>query len=134
MTGVRTGALGKPATILGCVCVVLLPLVILDMAMQLPYMPEQWWQPASEVTLAAGHFDLRTMVICPGPVGWLGGWGYIFSLIWIPLAGYRTWRAMRIGTPLQPLERILLATIPTLVIVIELGLHLTPLRYGYPLF
>ena len=134
MTGSNTSALGKPATILGCVAVALLPLVILDMAVQLPYMPEAWWRPESEVTLPPGHFDLRMMVICPGPVGWLGLCGYLFSLVWIPLAAYRTWRAVRRATPFQPLERILLATIPTLIIVIELIFHLTPLKYGYPLF
>jgi len=118
---------------LGWICAVLLPLLIIDMAVQLPYMPEEWWRPAGDVPLLPGHFDLRTMAICPGLVGWLGGWGYLFSLIWIPLAGFRGWRATRAGVRWQPSERILLVLIPTLIIVVELIQHLTPLKYGYPL-
>jgi hypothetical protein len=133
MTPAMTTAFGKPTTILGYVCAALLPLSILDMAVQLSYMPEEWWTPIGGVPLPPGHFDLRMMVICPGPVGWVGMWGYLLSWVWIPLASYRAWRAARAGTPFRPVERILLVLIPTLIIVIELVLHLTPLKYGYPL-
>jgi hypothetical protein len=133
MIGSKSSTLGKPAIILGCVSAALLPLLILDMAVQLPYMPEEWWRPEGAVPGPPGSFDLRMMVICPGMVGWLGLWGYLFALAWMPLAAYRAWRARRSGASLRSYERILLATIPTLIIVIELIHHLTPLKYGYPL-
>ncbi len=132
MTAGQHSAFGKAVFILGCTCAALLPLAILDMAMQLPYMPEAWWQPEGKVQLP-GQFDLRTTIICPGPIGWLGGWGYLLTLVWIPLAAYRVWHASRGGVPFRRSERVLLALIPTLVVVIELMVHLTPLRYGYPL-
>jgi hypothetical protein len=132
MTSSRTSAFGKPTTILGYVCASLLPLSILDMAVQLPYMPEEWWRPVG-AALPPNHFDLRMMVICPGPVGWLGMWGNLFAWVWTPVAFYLAWRAARAGTPFRPSERVLLVLIPTLIIVIELILHLTPLKYGYPL-
>jgi hypothetical protein len=103
------------------------------MATQLPYMPEAWWQPEGAVSLPPGQFDLRMMVICVGPVGWLGLWGYLLTIVWAPFAGYRVWRAIQSGVALRARERVLLTLIPTLVIVIELVHHLTPLKYGYPL-
>ena len=132
MTARQHSALGRAVFILGCLCAILLPLAVIDMAMQLPYMPEEWWRPEGRVHLP-GQFDLRTMIICPGPIGWLGGWGFFLSLGWSPLAGYRVWRASRDGVPLLRRERVLLGLIPSLMVLIELVLHLTPLRYGYPL-
>jgi hypothetical protein len=131
MTAGQHGAFGRGVLILNWICASLLPLVIVEMAMQLRHLPEEWWRP--EGSLPAGQFDLRMMIICPGPVGWLGGWGYLLTLVWVPLAGYRAWRAIRDGVPFQRRERVLLVLIPTLVVVIELILHLTPLKYGYPL-
>jgi hypothetical protein len=133
MTARSRRAFGGAVTILGFVCALLVPLAIVDMATQLPFMPEEWWQPLGEVARPPGQFDLRTMVICPGLVGWLGGWGYLLSIVWIPLAGFRAWRASRSGPVLRSHERVLLALVPTLIIVVELILHLTPLKYGYPL-
>ena len=133
MTAGQSSALGRAAFITGCTCALLLPLVILDMALELPYMPEEWWQPEGKIQLAAGQFDLRMMIICPGPIGWLGAWGYLISLVWLPFASYRALGALRKGVPFRPQERILLALVPALIIVIELIHHLTPLKYGYPL-
>jgi len=133
LTGLTASALRRPATVLGGVCAALLPLVTLDMAVRLPYMPEAWWRPVGEVPLPPGHFDVRMMVICPDMPGWLGLWGYLFALVWIPLASYRTWRAIRAGVEFRPHERILLLLIPTLIVMIELTHHLTPLKDGYPL-
>jgi hypothetical protein len=113
---------------------VLLSFVMVDMAVQLPYMPEELWQPESSRVLAPNEFDLRMMVICPGPVGWLGLWGYLLSLVWLPVAGYFAWRSARAQVPFRRSERVLLMLIPTLIVVVQAVFHLTPLKYGYPLF
>lgn len=133
MTGERKAVLGRAARVLGCLVAILMPLVIVDMAQSLPLMPEAWWHPPAEGALAPGQFDLRMMVICPGPLGWLGTWGYLISLLWVPIAAYQTWRGLRAGLVLMPLERILLVLVPTLIVVVQLLLRLTPLRYAYPL-
>jgi hypothetical protein len=133
MTTVEPRAFGRATVISGCLCAALLPLVILEMSIQLPYMPDRLWRPAGSVQLPLGQFDLRMMVICPGPIGWLGGWGYLVALVWLPIAAYKAWRAWRQHIPFGSSERVLLVVVPTLLVMIELMFHLTPLRYGYPL-
>jgi len=126
--------LGRAASILGWFCVVGSALVIVDMAQSLPFMPEEWWRPASQVQLPPGRFDLRTMVICPGPIGWSGAWGYLLSLVWLPYAFWRALRAARAGAQLATQDRVLLALVPFLIVVVQVLLRATPLKYGYPLF
>jgi len=134
VTSRNTRALGKALSVIGWLCVVLVPLVILDMVDSLAYMPEAWWRPAEGTPLSLGQFDLRMMVICPGFRGWLGGWGYLISLVWMPIAAWRAWRARRAGIGFVPQERILLLLIPTLFLAVQCLLRLTPLGYAYPLF
>jgi hypothetical protein len=119
--------------VLGLIAAVLIPLAIVDMVESLPLMPEAWWRPPDEAGLAPGQFDLRMMIICPGPRGWLGTWGYLISLVWVPIAAYQTWRGLRAGLVLSPVERILLVLVPTLIVIVQLLLRLTPLGYAYPL-
>jgi hypothetical protein len=127
-------ALGRTAFVFGCICALLLLLLVVDMSVQLQYMPEEWSRLGGEGPASLGRFDLRMMVICPGPVGWLGLWGYLLSFVWIPIAAYRAWRATRAAAAFTHHERFLLALIPTLLVVIEMIFHMTPLKYGYPLF
>jgi len=133
MTAGHRGAFGRTHLILGWVCAALLPLVIIEMALQLLNMPAGWSRPAALEPPSPGRFDLRMVVICLSPIGWLGGWGYLLTVVWVPLAAYRAWGAIRGGVSFARQERLLLALVPSLVAVIELIHHLTPLRYGYPL-
>jgi hypothetical protein len=127
--------LGGFLLVLGWFCVLAIPLAIFDMIQMLPEMSEPRWQPPAEgAGVSGGQFDLRMMVICPGPLGWLGGWGYLASLVWLPIAGWQAWRGRRAGTPFGFHERVLFTLIPVLVVVVQALLRLTPLRHAYPLF
>ncbi len=134
MTGERKRILGRASVILGWFCVLAMPLAIVDMVKSLPEMETWWHPPADGAAMSTGQFDLRMMVICPGPLGWLGGWGYLASLAWLPFAGWQAWRGRRAGIPFEFHERVLVTVIPVLVVVVQLLLRLTPLRYAYPLF
>ena len=124
---------GRVATAVGVFCVVGLALVIIDMAQTLPLMPEEWWHPPEEVHTPPFQFNLRMMVICPGPIGWLGMWGYLVSWVWLPYAAWRALRASRSGARLLSRERILLAVVPLQILVVQVLLRATPLKYAYPL-
>jgi hypothetical protein len=134
-TGKASGrALGRGMGLVGWVCVVGITCVIIEMVTVLPYLPEAWWTPPEELRLAPGQFDLRGMgVMHPGLLGWLGTWGHLAAFVWIPLALWRTHQAARRGVQLGPEERVLLALVPTLFLVAEALLRLTPLKYEYPL-
>ena len=134
MKAPKINALGGTSFAFGCICALLLLLLIVDMSVQLQYMPEAWSRLRGDGPASPDRFDLRMMVICPGPVGWLGLWGFLLSFVWVPIAAYRAWRAIRAGVAFTHHERFLLGLIPTLLIVIEIVFHLTPLKYGYPLF
>jgi hypothetical protein len=125
--------LGLKARIVGWLCVVGMVLVIIEMLTNLPFMPENWWQAEDAVTLPPGHFDLRLMIICPGPIGWSGAWGYLAAWIWLPYALWRWVNAARAGVAVLPQERILIAIALLLVLGIQVLLRGTPLKYGYPL-
>ncbi len=125
--------LGRVARAVGWWCVVGLALLIVDMASNLPTIPDEWWLPPEQVQLPPGGFDLRVMIMCPGPVGWLGSWGYMTSWLWLPYAIWRAVHASRAGVGLARGERVLLAVVPLLILVVQLLLRGTPLKYGYPL-
>ena len=128
-----TAALGRKARRLGWFCVFGMTLLITDLLANLPYMPAEWWLPPDEVQLPPGHFDLRMMIICPGPTGWLGTWGYLGAWLWLPYAAWRTFRSLRVGAVMRPHERVLIAVAAVLVVAIQFLLRGTPLRYAYPL-
>jgi hypothetical protein len=89
--------------------------------------------PPEQVHLAPGEFDFRIVIICPGLTGWFGAWGYMASWLWLPYAARRAVRASRAGTLLAAGDRVLLAAVPLLIVVVQLLLRGTPLKYGYPL-
>jgi hypothetical protein len=68
-----------------------------------------------------------------GLVGWLGAWGYLAAIVWIPLAVWRARQARRRGLHLGSHARVLLVLVPTLFLVVQALLRLTPLKYDYPL-
>jgi hypothetical protein len=133
--GKPTGhALGRGMRLLGWACVVGIACVIIEMLTVLPYLPEIWWTPPEQVRLPPGQVDLRGMgVMHPGLLGWLGTWGHLAAFVWIPLALWRAYQTVRRGTPLESEERVLLALVPTLFVLAEALLRLTPLKYEYPL-
>jgi hypothetical protein len=131
----RRRVFGRALVIVGWLCVLAIPLAIVEMVESLRGMPEAWWRPPADGTaMSSWQFDLRMMVICPGPLGWLGGWGYLISLAWLPIAALHAWRRRSAGVPFGFHERVLLTVVPILIVVVQLLLRLTPLRYAYPLF
>ncbi len=130
----QTRILGRVATGIGVFCVVGLTLVIVDMAQTLAFLPEHWWRPPDDQAMSPFQFDLRHMgVICPGPIGWLGAWGYLISWLWLPFATWRAIRGSRSGVRLRPRERVLLTVVPLQILAVQLLLRATPLKYAYPL-
>jgi hypothetical protein len=120
--------------VIGWLCVVGIAAVIVEMVMVLPYLPESWWTPPEQLRLPPGHFDLRGAgVMHPGLIGWFGAWGYLASWVWLPLAGWRAIQAARGGQASSSEERVLLALVSTLLVVLQALLRLTPLKYEYPL-
>lgn len=78
-------------------------------------------------------FEPRVLIICPGLIGWLGAWGYMAAWLWLPYAAWRSLRAARAGVALRASERMLLAFVPILIVVVQVLLRGTPLKHGYPL-
>jgi hypothetical protein len=115
--------LGRDVTTFGWICVLLIPLLLIDMLETLPTLPESWWQPP-------GQWEMRAMFIEYGISGWLGGVAFGLALLaWVPVAASRAWQGKRKGIAFRAQERILLTLVPTLIIAILLLWWLTPLRY-----
>jgi hypothetical protein len=127
-------AFGTTMRFVGWACVVGIACVIIEMVTVLPYLPEHWWIPPDQLRLSPGQFDLRGMgYMHPGLLGWFGQWGYLASFAWMPLAVWRARQVTRRGTGLTGQERVLLAVVPTLFLITQALLRLTPLKYEYPL-
>ena len=85
--------------------------------------------------LPPGQFDLRHLAItCPGPLGWLGGWGYLLALGWLPFALWRTFRGVRSGVRPVFHELSLMVLVVCLIAAVQVLFRGTPLKYEYPLF
>jgi hypothetical protein len=124
-------AFGRAMHFVGWVCVIGIAFVIVEMVTVLPYLQDERARTAS---LKEGQCDLRGMgVMDLGPLGWIGTWGYVTAFAWIPLAIWRASQAGRRGLHLGRQARVLLVLVPTLFLVVQALLRLTPLRYGYPL-
>jgi hypothetical protein len=118
--------------LVGWACVVGIACVIIEMLTVLPYLPEVWWTPPEQLRLALlGRFDPRGMgVMHPGLLGWLGIWGHLAAFVWIPLALWRAYQAVRRGVTLESEERVLLALAPILFLLAEALLRLIQRRPG----
>jgi hypothetical protein len=117
--------------VVGWLCILGVSLVILDLVRLLPLLPEHWWRPEQPPALdpqGGMTFDLRMMTVDSG-LAWLGGWGYLAALIWIPTAIVRAVRARSRGMITAPRERIVFVTLCLLMTVTWSLVHLTPLRY-----
>jgi hypothetical protein len=119
--------------LVGWLCVIGIAGVIVELVTILPYMQDEWSARAAQPILGPGHFDLRMGIISPGPIGWLGMWGYLAAVVWMPLAAWRAFQAKRQGIPLGTSARILLALVPALFLVVQALLRFTPLGEEYPL-
>jgi hypothetical protein len=131
MTDAHPGIWGRKMQVVGWLCVVGVALVIFDLVSLLPHLPEAWWHPEQPPRLdqrGGMTFDLRTMSVDFG-LAWLGDWGYLAALIWIPTAVARAVRARPLGLTSTPAERILFVTLCVLMTAASLLVHLTPLRY-----
>src|SRR6266481_4252244 len=73
-------------------------------------------------------FDTRAMSVDFG-LAWLGDWGYLGALVWIPTALTRAVLAWRRGRGSAASERILFLTLCSLMLATWRLMHLTPLRY-----
>jgi hypothetical protein len=91
---------------------------------------QHWWSPEKPPQLVGNglQFDLRVMHADLG-LAWLGQWGYLGALMWLPWASVRVWRATRAGRRASPSERILFVTLCVLLVAISGLVHFTPLRY-----
>ena len=131
-TDATARVLSRRMRIAGWVCAAGIACVIIEMAMVLPYMLEEWSTPPEQVELAPGQFDLRGLgVMHPGLLGWLGAWGYMATFIWIPLATWRGIQAKRRGVPSRSHERVVFVLVIALFLVAQALLRLTPLKYEY---
>ena len=130
----ETRVLSRRTQLIGWLCAIGIALLFLELAASLPYMPAEWWQPARD--LGPNRFSLREMISDPGLLGWIGGWGYLASFLWMPWAFWKAGMAYRRAVPFHPAERVLLALVPTLFGALQALVRLTPLRYAgyqYPL-
>ena len=126
--------LSRRMRVIGWLCVAGIAAVIVEMTMVMPYLPASWWVPPEQTSLPPGHVDLRGFgVMHPALLGWVGAWGYMASWVWLPVAGWRAMRAKSRGQACSSSERVLLVLVPTLLVVLQALLRLTPLKYGYPL-
>ena len=137
MTDNGRGIWGRKMQIAGCLCAVGVALVIFDLVRFLPDLPEDWWHPEQPPRVDAQGgmtFDTRAMSVDFG-LAWLGDWGYLGALVWIPTALTRAVLAWRRGRGSAASERILFLTLCSLMLATWCLMHLTPLRYpSYNIF
>jgi hypothetical protein len=124
------GLLSRRMHVVGWLCALGIGLMIFDLVRFLPELPQHWWSPEKPPQLVGNglQFDLRVMRADLG-LAWLGQWGYLGALMWLPCASVRVWRATRAGRRASPSERILFATLCVLLVAISGLVHFTPLRY-----
>ena len=133
-TTVRRGAFSGVMCLAGWLCAIGIACVIIEMVTLLPYLENEYEAQPAQSDLGQGQVDLRGMgIMHPGPLGWLGGWGYLASLAWMPLAAWQAFRAKRQGIALGLHAGVLLVLVPTLFLAAQALLRLTPLKYEYPL-
>jgi hypothetical protein len=118
--------------VVGVLCILGMAGVIVEMTSALEWLPPGWWLPEDRPR-PPGTFEFREAWIHPGLFGWLGGWGYLASWIWLPLVAWQLLRAKRRGLALRPVDRVLPIVVALQIVAVQCLLRLTPLRYGYPL-
>jgi hypothetical protein len=124
------GILSRRLRVIGWVCAAGIALMIFDLVMLLQSLPTEWWTEERVVEAAGGGISLRIMWADLG-LAWIGQWGYLASLIWVPTAIVRMVRRSRTGAVLLPAERILFVVLCSLLAIITALVHLTPLRYPH---
>ena len=125
--------LGRRMTQVGWACAVGIALVLFDLLALLRSLPAAWWFPDAgpQVTPSGIGFDLRLMEVHFG-LAWLGAWGYLVSLLWLPVAVTKLVRARSRTERATTQDRLVILTVALLLGVTTALHHLTPLRYpGY---
>jgi hypothetical protein len=126
--------LGRVGIAIGWLAATGCALVIVELVEILTFAPAEWWRPLASDP-STGQLDLRaTGIICPGPIGWTGGWGYFVGLLRLPYTAWRAVRGARVGLHLTRHEWLLLALVTLLTCCVQVLFRGTPLRYEYPLF
>jgi hypothetical protein len=124
--------LGRPARILGLVCVLGLAVLAVELIAYLPYMPNAWWLPQQ-----SSEMDFRNgMVTHFTSEGMLGAWAYLVSLVWLPWAWLAAFRSWRRGAPIDSFSRVITATVTLEFVLLQVVVRMTPLKYsghGLPL-
>ena len=129
----KRGLLTNRMIVVGWLCGLGISLVLADVASILPYLePEDWNPPVP----GPNEFALDTMIIHCGPIGWVGGWGYLAALLWWPLTAWRFIVGFRSGAHPTVREWIVFISVPLLATALQLLVWLTPLRRasGLPVF
>src|SRR5262245_15567224 len=123
------GTLSRRLKTVGWLCATGVALVILDSALVLPTLPEAWWRPAQplQVDTSTMHLDFRMMTHM-SLLGWLGGWGYMGGLLWLPIAVTRMVKGWLNGQHANRADLAVLGTLCGLVLGSIALVHLTPLR------
>ena len=118
-------------TLAGWACLIGIALIVKELVSLLPYLPEHWWRAADPIRPIPGgiEIDLRTMFVDFSGIGWLGGWGYVASFVWVPVAVLRAIQARRRGDAGTRGQRILLASQCSVLLATLALVHLTPLHY-----
>jgi hypothetical protein len=126
------GRLSRRMRVVGWLCAFGIALMIYDLVRFLQWMPAEWWtqEQTARVPGSGLEIDGRLMWADLG-LAWLGQWGYLGSLLWIPAAIVRGVQGSRTGVAALPVERILFTVVCLLLLAITALVHLTPLRYPH---
>ena len=123
----RYGIWARWFLVVGCFCAFGCVLLTIDFLALLHELPSEWWaEPRVDPT--GSEFDIRWMHV-DFFFGWLGWWGYVINLLWLPAAAWKRYQASKSGGVPSRLERALMATNAMLPISISGLVHLTPLKF-----
>jgi hypothetical protein len=89
-------------------------------------MAHSWWvlrpfraaEPPAVAT-SGMQFELRSMAIHCGPVGWVGAWAWLFGLVWLAVSGALCLARHRSDGRMEPsTRRVLLSVAASLCLVL----------------
>jgi hypothetical protein len=126
------GLLSRWMRVVGWLCAFGIALMMFDLVRFLQWIPAEWWSQEQTARAPGSGLEIAGRVMWADlGLAWLGQWGYLGSLLWIPAAIVWGVRGSRAGVVALPSERILFAVVCLLLIAITALVHLTPLRYPH---
>jgi hypothetical protein len=122
-----TGLFTRRMRVVGWLCALGAALLIYDLVTFLPYLPPDCWYPEQRPPYNATdmHFRLLHVISVDFGLAWIGQWGYLGALVWIPVAIVRGVRGRGRGLRARSGECLLFVLVCTLVVATSALVHLT---------